>query len=216
MAYTQRDFVRDLALWSTATLTGATRQRKFLQYAAKKGIQLAGIGAARAVPAAGRLAMRSPVGVGLGIGAGILATEPGQELLAAAEERGRQDRIRYEMALQELMTTPERIERTLMSAPVSPAQALGIPTRGKRKLSDYNKAVKAGMAAVRKSKFNGKPGKLTNAKRTFAQVAKTASRIKKGKKVSAKGVIGTIARAVRPKLKKGKTKVTLRVKGRDY
>ena len=75
------------------------------------------------------------------------------------------------------------------------------------------------MKAVRKSKFNGKPGKLTNAKRTFSQVTKTASKITQGKKVSAKGVIGTIARAVRPKLKKrspSKTKMTIRVKGRDY
>jgi hypothetical protein len=79
--------------------------------------------------------------------------------------------------------------------------------------------VSAGMKAVKKSKFNGKPGVLTNAKRTFTQVTKTASKIRKGKKVSAKGVIGTIARAVRPKLKKrkaGKTKMAIRVKGRDY
>ena len=71
----------------------------------------------------------------------------------------------------------------------------------KRKVSKYGKAIKAGMAAVKKSKFGGKPGKITNAKSTFSTVSKVTAAINKGKKVSAKGIRGTIGRAVRGILK---------------
>ena len=68
--------------------------------------------------------------------------------------------------------------------------------KAKRKVSKYQRAVKAGMAAVKKSKFGGKPGKITNAKTAFSTVNKVASAVNKGKKVSAKGVTGVIKRAV--------------------
>jgi len=71
----------------------------------------------------------------------------------------------------------------------------------KRKVSKYGKAIKAGIAAVKKSKFGGKPGKITNAKSTFSTVSKDTAAINKGKKVSAKGIRGTIGRAVRGILK---------------
>ncbi len=71
----------------------------------------------------------------------------------------------------------------------------------KRKVSKYGKAIKAGIAAVKKSKFGGKPGKITNAKSTFSTVSKVTAAINKGKKVSAKGIRGTIARTVRGILK---------------
>jgi len=67
----------------------------------------------------------------------------------------------------------------------------------KRKVSKYSKAIKSGIAAVKKSKFGGKPGKITNAKSVFSTVSKVTSAINKGKKVSAKGIRGTIGRAVR-------------------
>ena len=77
----------------------------------------------------------------------------------------------------------------------------GVPKAAKRKVSKYSKAVKAGMAAVKKSKFGGKPGKINNAKTVFSTVSKVTSAINKGKKVSAKGIRGTIGRAVRGILK---------------
>ena len=67
----------------------------------------------------------------------------------------------------------------------------------KRKVSKYSKAVKAGMAAVKASKFGGKKGKISNAKSAFKTVNLVASAVNKGKKVTAKGIRGTIARAVR-------------------
>jgi len=68
---------------------------------------------------------------------------------------------------------------------------------GKRSRSKFNKAVSAGMKAVRSSKSYGKKGTINNAKRAFSAVTKVASKVNRGKKVSAKGVTGTIARAVR-------------------
>ena len=67
----------------------------------------------------------------------------------------------------------------------------------KRKPSKFNKAVSAGMKAVKKSKFLGKPGKFTNSKKAFGTVTRTVSRLRKGSKVSSKGVLGTIKRAVK-------------------
>ena len=73
-----------------------------------------------------------------------------------------------------------------------------IPTvRRKKKQSKFNKAVNAGMSAVKSSKSYGKKGTINNAKRAFSAVTKVASKVNRGKKVSAKGVTGTIARAVR-------------------
>ena len=67
----------------------------------------------------------------------------------------------------------------------------------KKRLTKFNKAVKAGMKAVRNSTSYGKKGTINNAKKAFSAVTKVASKVNKGAKVSAKGVTGTIARAVR-------------------
>ena len=67
----------------------------------------------------------------------------------------------------------------------------------KRKVSKYSKAVKAGMAAVKASKFGGKKGKISNAKSTFATVNRVASAVNKGKKVAKTGIRGVAAKAIR-------------------
>ena len=72
-----------------------------------------------------------------------------------------------------------------------------IQKSGKRSRSKFNKAVSAGMSAVRASTSYGKKGSINNAKRAFSAVTKVASKVNKGKKVATKGVTGTIARAVR-------------------
>ena len=78
-------------------------------------------------------------------------------------------------------------------------EALGVPAqmRTKKKVSKFNKAIKAGMSAVKKSKSFGKPGSFSNSKKAFATVTKTVSGLKKGRKAPKKGIRGTIARAVR-------------------
>ena len=72
----------------------------------------------------------------------------------------------------------------------------------KRKVSKYSRAVKAGMAAVKKSKFGGKPGKIINPKKTFATVNVVASAVNKGKKVAKTGLKGAAAKAIRGILRK--------------
>ena len=72
-----------------------------------------------------------------------------------------------------------------------------IQKSGRRSRTKFNKAVSAGMKAVRSSSSFGKKGTINNAKRAFSAVTKVASKVNKGKKVAAKGVTGTIARAVR-------------------
>lgn len=67
----------------------------------------------------------------------------------------------------------------------------------RKKLSKYNKAVKAGMSTVRASTSYGKKGTINNAKKAFAAVNKVASKVNRGKKVSPKGIQGKIARTVR-------------------
>jgi len=152
-------------------------------------------GVARTIGAA---AAASPVSAGLGLGTTFLATPTGQDLLAAAEERGQMDRVRAQQALDEFIygrfTRPgEMVQETL----ASPTFQKMVVTKAKRKVSKYGKAIKAGMKAVKSSKFSGKPGKITNAKKAFATVSKVTSAVNKGKKVASKGIRGTIARAVR-------------------
>jgi|TARA_R110002020_G_scaffold140090_1_gene311330 hypothetical protein len=75
----------------------------------------------------------------------------------------------------------------------------GLPSgKPRRKIaSKFNKAVKAGMAAVKGSTSYGKKGTINNARKAFSAVTKVASKVKQGKKVAVKGIQGKIARAVR-------------------
>ena len=132
------------------------------------------------------------------MGLGALATPPGQDLLQAAAARGAADRIAAQQMLDEAIFRSTTLPGRQISETVSSPQ---FRTAAKRKVSKYSKAVKAGMAAVKKSKFGGKPGKISNAKTAFKTVNLVASAVNKGKKVSAKGIRGTVARAVRKILK---------------
>jgi hypothetical protein len=73
--------------------------------------------------------------------------------------------------------------------------------RPKKRSTKYNIAIAKGMLAAKQSQYFGKKGTLSNPKKAFATVNKTASKVNKGKKVSTKGAIGKIARAVKRILK---------------
>ena len=185
MAYTSRDFVRDLAIYSTGAAIGAKNTAKFVSYAAKKGIQLTGVAATRAAPPVARgaaaLARRNPAAAAGLAGYGLYragAFDPVEEAIQMEVDR----RVGNVQTAIDIAQSP-----TVQS--VSAAKA-------KRKVSKYSKAVKSAMAAVKASKFNGVKGKISNAKTTFAKVNKVARAVKKGRKVSAKGVTGVIKRAV--------------------
>ena len=145
----------------------------------------AGVGRA-ALGGAATLARRNPVtATGLG--------------LLAAQQAGAFDPIEEEIRAR----VDDAVQRAM--APIQLAQTdiakQGAKSVARRKVSKYSRAVKAGMAAVKASKFGGKKGKISNAKTTFATVNKVASAVNKGKKVSATGIRGVAARAIRGILK---------------
>lgn len=106
------------------------------------------------------------------------------------------DRIPQGLSFEEMLEAGR--DRGQISAPgfLDPlAEKFGVERRT-RKQSKFNKAVSKGMKAVKRSKFLGKPGKFTNPKKAFGTVTKVVSRVKKGAKVSTKGVTGVIKRAI--------------------
>jgi len=198
MAYTSKAFLRDLAIYSTGAAVGPKNSAKFVAYAAKKGIQLGAPVATRAAPAVARglgaSALANPVSTGALLGLGALQTSPGQALLDAAAVRGAADRIAAQQAYDEaIFRATELPKRQLQMGIESPVFRPAV----KRQVSKYSKAIKVGMSAVKKSKFGGKPGKISNAKSTFGTVNKVASLLNKGKKAPKSGLRGVAARAMR-------------------
>ena len=192
MAFSKLEKALALAVGLDIAAPGTSRK------AATAAVKLITSGTARAAPVVSRgitgIAAANPVATGIGLGLGALQTPPGQALLDAAAARGAADRIAAQQMLDEAIfrstTLPARqIEQAVATPGFKPAL--------KRKVSKYSKAVKAGMASVKASKFGGPKGKISNAKSTFKTVNLVASAVNKGKKVSAKGIRGTIARAVR-------------------
>ena len=191
---TQTEFLALLAAYSSGAIIGRTNTGRMLRYAGKKGISLAGIGARAAAPPLTRAAT-NPYLAGAALGGAALQPPQGQQLLDAAAEHGRQSRILLERAQQEVMTQPAQFEAAFTSAPVSPATA--IATTKKRAVSTFSKAVKAGMAAVRKSTSNGKPGKITKPRAALAMVSKVISAKKKKRKAPKSGIRKKVYSAIR-------------------
>ena len=151
--------------------------------AAKFAAPYAGRAVATGVPAAASTAAAYPITAGAALGLGALQTPPGQELLAMAEQRGREDRDRFNFALDYL---GEAVQDPTFRAEVG--------KRARKKVSKYNKAVSMGMKALKSSKFDGGKGSLRNPQSAFKKVNKTVSKMNKGQKVSGKGAIGAIKR----------------------
>ena len=123
------------------------------------------------------LAAANPAVTGAALGLGALQTQPGQDLLAMAEERGRMDRIRFEQALTDL--------------------TVGTKKRSAKAKSKFNKAISAGMKVAKASTSYGAKGVLKSPKKAFSVVTKTASRINKGGKVSKSGIKRKLGLAMR-------------------
>ena len=187
---TKRDLEVAIAAYGLGRIlpAGSTRAavRAIIPQVVRGGRVIAPV-AARTV---GTLAAANPISTGLGLGLGFTQTPAGQELLESAAERGRQDRMALEQYIDDKVTQATTIA-------TSPMIRSAAKSSLKRRASKYNRAVKAGMAAVKASRFNGKKGKITNAKKTFSTVNKVVSAVNKGKKVATKGIRGTIARAAR-------------------
>jgi len=131
-------------------VTGAGR------LAGRAGLGVASVAGRSALGAIAPIAT-SPVAAGLGLGYGALQTQPGQQLLEMAEERGRMDRIRFEQALTD------------------------VSVKAKKTKSKFNRAVGAGMKAAKASASYGKKGVINAPKKAFKAVTKLASKINKAK-----------------------------------
>jgi hypothetical protein len=180
MAYTQKDFMEDLALYSAGAIIGVTRSRKFIQFAAKKGIQLAAFGATKVSPPVARGAL----GVGratLGAGAAFARRNPGVAVgtgLYALNELG---------YLEEVKDTLGDLNRAgmenLQQEFIQPAKR-----KVRRSKSKFNKMVSSGMKSIRASTSYGKKGTINNAKKAFSLVTKSASAVTKGRKLPKSGI----------------------------
>ena len=149
----------------------------FSRSAAKVAVRAIGPLATRAAPA---VLGFNPAATGAALGLGALQTQPGQQLLDLAEERGRMDRIRFEQALTDLTVATKK--------------------KSVRTKSKFNKMVSAGMKSVKASTSYGKKGTVSNAKKAFSVVTKAASAVTKGHKLPKSGIkrrIMSIMRRIR-------------------
>ena len=101
---------------------------------------------------------------------------------------------RREFASDPLGFTREIFEDRSFLQPIGPPIPRAKPVRRKTK---FNKAVSAGMKTVKASTSYGKKGTINNAKKAFAAVTKTASKINKGAKVAKSGITRKIGLAVK-------------------
>jgi hypothetical protein len=137
----------------------------FSRSAAKVAVRAIGPLATRAAPA---VAGFNPAMTGAALGLGALQTQPGQQLLDLAEERGRMDRIRFEQALTDLTVATKK--------------------KSVRTKSKFNKMVSSGMKTLKASTSMGAKGKISNTKKAFSVVTKAASAVTKGHKLPKSGI----------------------------
>ncbi len=151
----------------------AVQIAKTLTRAAIPPVSIAGRLAGQAALGVGRVAGASAVGaaapivtnpyvLGGALGYGALQTEAGQDLLAAAEQSGRDTRRSLDMAL---FNAQARVEDKV-----------------KKTKTKFNRAVSAGMKAAKRGTTYGRAGSLNNAKKAFSAVTKTASKINRAKR----------------------------------
>jgi len=125
----------------------------------------------------------APGAIGAGLGYAALQTDPGQQLLAMAEERGRQDRLRLERLVQDTLAL---------------ARDPGVrKARRKKRMTKFNRSIKEGMAIIKKSTSYGKKGVISAPKRAFTAVTKLVSKVRQGKKTPKKGPMSEVARKAR-------------------
>jgi len=108
----------------------------------------------------------NPYLAGTALGLGALQTQPGQQLLEAAEQSGADTRRSLDMALFNIQAQAEE--------------------KVKRTKSKFNKAVGAGMKAVKDSASYGKKGIINAPKKAFKSVVSIAAKINRAKKENLK------------------------------
>ena len=159
-------------------LTGG-KLNKYSRKAAIKIVKTTLPLALRATTSVGGSAIRAaiplatnPYLAGAALGYGALQTEPGQQLLEIAEDRGRMDRIRFEQALTDL--------------------EVGVKSKVKKTQSKFNKMVSAGMKKLKDTTSYGKKGIINAPKKAFKSVVGAASAVNRGKKLPKSGIKRTL------------------------
>jgi hypothetical protein len=157
-------------------------------------------------------------GGGAGFAAGRMGTAPaakaaarspiGQALLAGftlkeiREELNAMDAAAAEQEFGPLAGRATELVQRISPLPVPVAQAaikgFDIGRKGRKKTkTKFNRAVSAGMKAIRNSTSYGKKGTINNSKKAFTAVTKTASKINKGGKVAKKGITRKVGLAIK-------------------
>ena len=127
-----------------------------LRIGAVPAASIAGSAARAALPL-----VTNPYLAGAALGYGALQTQPGQQLLEAAEQSGADTRRSLDMALFNIQAQAEE--------------------KVKRTKTKFNRAVGAGMKAAKASASYGKKGVINAPKKAFKTVTKLASKINKAK-----------------------------------
>jgi hypothetical protein len=140
------------------------------------------------------IAMRHPV---LTTGAVVYYTYKNREELGDLIEQG------YEIIQPKVQQFGDIVQQETQRLFTEGPKPIGVPFFPKRKKvkTKFNKAVSKGMNVVKASTSYGKKGSISNAKKAFSVVTKTASKINKGAKVAKSGITRKIGLAIKGILK---------------
>ena len=151
-------------------------------------------GAGTVARVAGTVALRHPI---LTAGAVVYYTYKNRDELADLVRQG------YDV-VEEALPQPTPFASEFAADPFGASAEL-IGSRGRipgrqmpkvRRKSSYNTSVSKAMKAIKKSTSYGKKGVLNAPKKAFGFVARTVSKLRRGKKVSNKGASGVVKRAL--------------------
>jgi len=142
--------------------------------------------AATALSVGKQIAIKHPV---LTAGAVVYYTYKNRDEIGALVEQGYEiAQPAVEAVLQQTAPGRQELFETMQPRPAPFIPEVIEQFRPKRKVSAFNKAVKAGMLAVKKSPSYGKKGIIKPVKKAFALVTKLASAKKKKKKAPKSGI----------------------------
>ena len=136
--------------------------------------------------------------------------DPTQNLYQIASE-GLQAQQRLQALGQRFQASPgiQRPGDVLISEAISSAL---VPSKRKKAMTKFNRAVKEGMKIIRSSTSYGKKGTISNSKKAFSAVTKAVSKARKGGKTPVKGVLRKVA--LKAKQIIGKERISRFMKGK--
>ena len=126
---------------------------------------------------------------------GQAIADPTQNLMQTALE-GLQAQQRLQALGSRFQASPgiQRPGDVVISEAISTAL---VPSKRKKAMTKFNRAVKEGMKIVRASNSYGKKGTISNSKRAFAAVTKAVSKARKGGKLRKSGVLRKVEQKAR-------------------